>query len=215
MQQKRLKLSWRPGKLVPVRTSILRGDSRYSSAWNFEKLSADRYDTRHSSLPDVIRFENLGPDQSLDELRFVTQGRVLCIRTMLYRPFIYFATHFRHLVPESSDLAYRLQDFVTKGLNICVALNSGNAMTHRHHGTWYGLRESVASSMTLLAAEMGGLTTTSKLQIALPDGGVAEENQYQRAIQLAIEKLRYWEAEASPDIARGRALLEELTASAR
>ncbi|KAH8801414.1 hypothetical protein F5884DRAFT_513774 [Xylogone sp. PMI_703] len=158
----------------------------------------------YSSLPDSIRFDNLATDQALDELRMVTLGRSVNMRVLLYRPFLYLAVHFTQRTSTNTSVA--VEGFVKKALDLCVEFNSGHAMTHRHHGTWYGLRESTSMSLMLVAANMRGLITwTSPLH-----DGMMQENSYGRAIRTCIEKLRYWEAESPPDILRAREILEEL-----
>ena len=82
-------------------------------------------------------------------------------------------------------------------------------MTHRHHGTWYGLRAGTTKCLMLAAAHMKGLITWTKQS---ENGGVAVQNEYGQAIQNCIEKLQYWEEE-SPDVVRAREMLQELTAS--
>ncbi|TPX11446.1 uncharacterized protein E0L32_007865 [Thyridium curvatum] len=158
----------------------------------------------YSSLPESIRFDNLGPDQQFDELRLVTQGRCQTIKELLYRPFLYLAIHSPEASNDTSTGA-TLASFVEKALDICNQFHTGLSITHRHHGTWYGLRVSAATGLILVAANMRGLITwTSTL-----DNGEVQENRYGRAIRICIEKLRYWEAE-SPDIMRAREILEHL-----
>ena len=102
-----------------------------------------------------------------------------------------------------------LQGLVQKALDVCLEFNMGQAMTHRHHGTWYGLRENTSTGLMLLAARMSDLITLNSVS----HSGEMQENQYHRAMRTCIEKLRYWEAE-SPDIARAREIIEELLSGA-
>lgn len=101
-----------------------------------------------------------------------------------------------------------VRQFAQKALNISVKNNSAYSMTHRHHGTWYGLRESIASGFMLLAAKMSGLNAGNG---AFLDGELNEQ-LYEHTLQACFQRLRYWEAESPADIRRGREVLEDLYA---
>lgn len=156
----------------------------------------------YASLPTSIRFDNNSDSDHLhrapasDELRYVTEGRSLLIRGLLYRPFLYYAIHVQ---ANRWNPTTTLQGFVQKALVNCLAVNTGNAMTHRHHGTWYELREGVTTAMMLLAARAADLIPTTTVEGPL---------------QICVERLRYWEAEALPDVARAREIIEELMSAA-
>lgn len=79
-------------------------------------------------------------------------------------------------------------------------------MTHRHHGTWYGLRSSISAALTIKAATIGGLTRTTETF----SGVEGNNNVYEQAFRACVQKLRYWEGESPADIRRARELLEEL-----
>lgn len=129
------------------------------------------------------------------------------MKALLYRPFLYLAVHSTERTNLSTSAAF--EGLVKKALQACVEFISGRGMTHRHHGTWYALRESVSMSLMLLAASRSGLVT----RISPSTDGVAQDNMYGRAVQICIEQLRYWEAESPPDIMRAREILEELYTS--
>jgi hypothetical protein len=158
---------------------------------------------RYSYLPEAIRFDNLPPDRTLDELRLMTQGRRLNIRILLYRPFLYYAVHCAH--DSSSSTSNLLEGFVQKALDVCLESNAGYSMTHRHHGTWYGLRMITSTGLMLLAARMSNLINWHSPS----HNGEMQENEYARALRNCLEKLRYWEAESS-DIAQACKIIEEL-----
>lgn len=142
----------------------------------------------------------------MDELRYFTQGRYLQIKFLLYRPFLYYALHYT-ATTNRGDLA--LPGFVQKSLDSCLTVNSGLAMTHRHHGTWYGLRNAITAGFMLVAARLGGLVTTADtLQV-----GQVHENAYGHAILACLQRLRYWEAESTGDIRRASEMLQELCAT--
>lgn len=159
---------------------------------------------RYSSLPGPIRFENLSPDESPDELRSMTQGRSIIIRLLLYRPFLYYTVHSRHQM--DSETSARVDSLAQKALDVCIEYHSSTVMRHRHHGTWYGLRGAFATGLMLVAAKVSGIITWRSWS---PDSENPIENQYGHAVQMCLETLRYWESE-STDCARSRDILENL-----
>lgn len=134
----------------------------------------------------------------------VTIGRSVIMKSLLYRPFVYLAVHSAERIDTSTRAA--LEGFVRKAMDACVQFISGRTMTHRHHGTWYGLRESMSMSLMIVAASRGGLIP----QVSPSVDGVDQDNIYARAVQICIEQHRYWEAESPPDIMRAREILEGL-----
>jgi hypothetical protein len=144
-------------------------------------------------------------DGAIDELRLFTRGRESCIRSLLYRPFLYIAVHGS---PSDDAQMMKVRTLTRKALEVCIINNSGHYITHRHHGTWYGLRESMSSGFMLIAAKLSGLVADS----AVPTTGEIEDHVYCHALEACLEKLRYWEAESPADIRRGRELLEDLYA---
>lgn len=98
-----------------------------------------------------------------------------------------------------------VQTLSKKGLLNCLNIETGQAMTHRHHGTWYGLRQSIVNALMLLAAKtIGNMDCTSPQH--------REQHPYDRAINVCVEKLRYWEVE-SPDAVAAREVIEEIYAA--
>ncbi|KAH6718437.1 hypothetical protein BKA61DRAFT_302044 [Leptodontidium sp. MPI-SDFR-AT-0119] len=167
-------------------------------------------ETWYASLPTSIRFDTV-EDETSDELRFVTRCRSLLIRGLIYRPFLYYAIHSVNSQTHW-DLCNKLQAFVQKALEACLACETDIGMTHRHHGTWYALRESTTNSLLLLAARAAGLITFDFHVSSSPHPEViSDSHKYARVLRVCIEKLRYWEAEAPPDIALSRRIIEELT----
>ena len=66
----------------------------------------------------------------------------------------------------------------------------------------------------LLAAHVAGLITINLQPSLLPQVEGMDDNQkYTRTLRICIEKLRYWEAEAPPDIGLSRRIIEELMAT--
>lgn len=169
------------------------------------QLTLDEHNHRRSSLPETIRFDDVGMEEALDELTYFARGRELCIRALLYRPFLYLAIH---APPRNDAQKMGVRKYAQKALNICVKNNSGYSITHRHHGTWYGLRESISAAFMLLAAKLSGVSNDDEVY---PD--VELSNQvYEHTLEACFQRLRYWEAESPADIRRGRELLEDLYA---
>ncbi|KAG4436538.1 hypothetical protein IFR05_007976 [Cadophora sp. M221] len=166
-------------------------------------------ETWYASLPNSIRFDSV-EDETSDELRFVTHCRSLLIRGLIYRPFLYYAIHSVNS-QTNWDLCSKVQSFVQKAFDACLACETDIGMTHRHHGTWYSLRESITNSLLLLAARAAGLIAFDFQASSSPRPEVISDSQkYLRVLRVCIEKLRYWEAEAPPDIALSRRIIEEL-----
>jgi hypothetical protein len=147
----------------------------------------------------MIRFDNIVAEEAMDELKYFVRGRELTIRQLLYRPFFYLAVH---TVPMDDVQTRKTRSLAQKALSICVQCNSGHIITHRHHGTWYGLRGNISSGLMLLAARASGLTSN----------GDDDYQVYEHAFQVCLQMLRYWEAESPADIRHGRQLLETLYA---
>ncbi|KAH6695663.1 hypothetical protein F5X68DRAFT_258227 [Plectosphaerella plurivora] len=166
----------------------------------------DQIELWQFSVPDPIRYDNLSSNQEYDELRLVTEGRERGIKDLLYRPFLYYAVHSTQTLSDATRKA--VERLLHKGLESCLWFHSGIAMTHRHHGTWYGLRGCTISGLMMVAAQMKGFISWTE---PLGDRDVPQVTSYALAMHNALEKLRYWEAE-SPDIVRARELMEELVA---
>ncbi len=66
----------------------------------------------------------------------------------------------------------------------------------------------LTTALMLLAARMADLVPTITVE------GLNDNQQYTRPLQICLERLRYWEAEAPPDIARAREIIEELMSAA-
>ena len=86
----------------------------------------------------------------------------------------------------------------------CLNIETAEAVTHRHHGTWYGLRQSIVNALMLLATK-----TVDNTDFYSPRQG--ERHPYDHAIDMCMDKLRYWEGE-SPDTIAALELIEELYA---
>jgi len=137
----------------------------------------------------------------MDELRFVTQGRYVGILSLLYRPFLYYAVHHHD---RDSEVNHRIEPLVQKALANCAGCKAGVVIDHRHHGTWFACRQITTWALLLLAARKSGLITWDQ-----PWHGASVNMDFAHSFQVAIDTLRYWEAE-SPDVVRAREAIETL-----
>ena len=171
----------------------------------YNQLTVHDYIHRRSSLPEAIRFDRVSPEDPIDELRYFIRGREIAIRSLLYRPFVYLAIHHP---PQDHTEMLRVRSLAHKAISICMMVDPGHSMSHRHHGTWYGLRESISAGLMLVASKMSGLIPD---ETAFPNGEL-NDSVYMHLVEAYLQKLRYWEAEAPSDVRRGREMLEELHA---
>lgn len=141
----------------------------------------------------------------MDELRWVTRARSSIIRGLLYRPFLYHAVHRER--QRNSELDSRLTEYVQKALEVCLELSPSEGMTHRHHGSFYGVREALSASLMLIAASKAGLISWTEParppDFGSPDdhGNLTTETRYGRAVRVSMERMEYWGAE-NPDSSR-------------
>lgn len=131
----------------------------------------------------------------------MTRGRVLDIKSLLYRPFLYYAIHHRNSNPETTRI---VEPWAQKALSTIIELTSSGPKYHRHHGIWATCRVLTSCALLILAAKKSGLIS----------GGDAPQGsqlgwEYTHSFQNCLETLRYWESE-SPDIARAREVVESL-----
>lgn len=136
----------------------------------------------------------------MDELRFMTQARYLGIKSLLYRPFLYYAIHHHDRSVETNQVIVPL---VQKALISTTKRDKGPRLCHRHHGTWLVARKISTDCLLLLAAKKSGLISFNAESI------FASGCDFVHAFSTYLEALKYWEWE-SPDIVRARQVIEEL-----
>lgn len=131
-----------------------------------------------------------------DELSMMIHVRFVEFQERLYRPFLYVSIHGHYDETTINDYAHLVQ----QSLNACCAVISTlwSRYQYRHHGTWFGMRRLFLSAMVLLAA--------------IKSNKVAIAPEYESAIRMAVEGLKYWEDE-SPDIEEARKILESVMQS--
>ncbi|OAL33523.1 hypothetical protein AYO20_07209 [Fonsecaea nubica] len=149
----------------------------------------------HNSLPELLTYDqhhlNNIPEE---ELPFMIRTRVLGIKTLIFRPFLFYAPHH----PEQALQQPVIQPYVQQAVELSIHVIENSSVRHRHHGTWYTCRMSISAALSLLAASRTDI-------IRLPQ-------DWELAVQLAIETLLYWEAEAPGDLRKARGILEDLLA---
>lgn len=151
---------------------------------------------RVRSLPQSIRFDEAHPDFSEhSELQHMTWRRYVKIKRLLYRPFLY---RLVHASDDDGILRQLIQPHAEKCVIACLNPMSYIGLRHRHHGTWFGCRESALSALILLAAGWTGLLRSMGLE--------AQSEQY---LRLYIAHLEFWQQE-SPDIRRTCEIIQQM-----
>ncbi|KAH6989274.1 hypothetical protein BKA56DRAFT_476894 [Ilyonectria sp. MPI-CAGE-AT-0026] len=164
--------------------------------------TAEEFETQlegwKSSLPVSIRFwdSNLSPDK-YTELHIMTWGRYTRLKKLLYRPFLYRFVH-----PQENDAVLRdvIQSYAEKCVHSCLDPIVTVGRLHRHHGSWFGCRETVVASLILLSAKKVGLIKSMDMEM-----------QADYFLRSGIDHLKYWEDE-SPDIKLSRQIMEMMCA---
>lgn len=143
----------------------------------------------HRTLPELISFDVELPTDS--ELAYHLKARYLEVRERIYRPFLYRNIHKRGDPTEQVSL----RPLAQMHASTCAKLIQHWDIRHRHHGTWFMVRQSFTAALLLLAAQRSELMT--------------DEDTCERSIQHTLSTLRFWEAEA-PDLKASRLILEDL-----
>lgn len=109
----------------------------------------------------------------------------------LYRPFLYLALYY----PADSTVQEILASYVERHIETCLKHTLRGIRRHRHHGTWYQIRECVSMSFLLLAA--------------VKSGKVPVPNTWKEAVETTIAGCMFWEQEAS-DVRALRCILVDI-----
>ncbi|KAH7399863.1 hypothetical protein BKA64DRAFT_642021 [Cadophora sp. MPI-SDFR-AT-0126] len=127
------------------------------------------------------------------ELAYVIRARVAEIRSWIYRPLMFYAVH----RPADDPNQILIRGFVQDSLEYALRGIESVAHRHRHHGTWYALRNGTSAAFRIIAAVKCG-------HLDVPPG-------WQKVVLNHVSILKYWEGEAL-DLARARGILEKLLA---
>lgn len=147
---------------------------------------------RYQGLPKAIKYNQEDySDIPDEELAHVTRGRALEIYTWLFRPFLYYAIH----RPANDPHRAAVQGFVDSAIKIARGTIGEGILHHRHHGTWFHLRNGTSAALSILAAHKCG-------HIELPP-------DWREVVRTQISVLEFWEKE-SPDITKAKDVLTTL-----
>ena len=113
----------------------------------------------------------------------MVRGRALEIKTWLYRPFLYYVIH----NPPGATYHSLAQPLAEKALSYSLMYILGEPSRHRHHGTWFGIRDCVSQILCLVGAAMSGTISTPP--------------NWRKAIRNCIDMMKYWEREV-PEVTR-------------
>ncbi|KAG9506480.1 hypothetical protein J7337_000011 [Fusarium musae] len=108
------------------------------------------------NLPDSITFETDESGHSPDDLREYLRLRLIIIRHTLSRPALHFILH-RGLDGLSMPLRAQAIDLANRALRIDRFLVTHGLTTHRHLGTWLGIRYCTCAALEIIAAAKSGI----------------------------------------------------------
>lgn len=140
-------------------------------------------------MPDPIRFSER--EMHAEELPYMVQVRFLQLKGMVYQPFLHYAIH----NPPSARYQAEVRSMAEKALSTSLLFLRDERIDHRHHGSWLHLRTLTASALAVIACARSP-------SINLP-------SDWKQEVSTAIERMRYWEAEA-PGLSRALEVIETL-----
>ncbi|KAH7147126.1 hypothetical protein B0J13DRAFT_524829 [Dactylonectria estremocensis] len=148
-------------------------------------VDLDKQIVDHSlNLPDSITLETDESGHCSDDLREYLRLRVIIIRHTLSRPAIHFILH-GNLDGLSVQLRAQAAEIANRALQIDEYLMAHGLTTHRHPGTWLGIRYCVRAALELIA--------TAKAAVA--DLNLSPTwKQHMQNFKMA---LKYWGAESA------------------
>lgn len=136
-----------------------------------------------SNLPPMISVETNDSHHSPDDLREYLRLRMLRIRHDLSRPALYFILH-DVLAGLSASLWGQAVDMANRALSIDEYLMHHGLSTHRHPGTWLGIRYCTRSALELFAVSQASIP-----ELALPPRWRSGMEKFKTA-------LKYWGGES-------------------
>ena len=131
-----------------------------------------------------------------DELNYMLKARFLELRERIWRPFLFIVIHAENKEAEDAQNL----EYAARSLYLACEYIEQMTIKHRHHGSWYGARQSFTKALLILAAAKSG-------RIILREDWLS----YIEHVQV---KLKYWEGEA-PDLRIARMALAEISADIR
>ncbi|KAF5598654.1 hypothetical protein FPCIR_2951 [Fusarium pseudocircinatum] len=108
------------------------------------------------NLPDPITIETDESGHSPDDLREYLRLRLIIIRHTLSRPALHFVLH-RDLDGLSISLRAQANELANRALRIDRYLITHGLTTHRHPGTWLGIRYCACAALEIIATAKSGI----------------------------------------------------------
>ncbi|SCV50416.1 uncharacterized protein FFB14_11424 [Fusarium fujikuroi] len=108
------------------------------------------------NLPDSITIETDESGHSPDDLREYLRLRLIIIRHTLSRPALHFVLH-GDLDGLSAQLRAQANELANRALRIDRYLITHGLTTHRHPGTWLGIRYCSCAALEIIAAAKSGI----------------------------------------------------------
>ncbi|KAH7189993.1 hypothetical protein BKA60DRAFT_233052 [Fusarium oxysporum] len=136
------------------------------------------------NLPDSITIETDESGHSPDDLREYLRLRLIIIRHTLSRPALHFILH-RDLDGLSMSLQAQANELANRALRIDRYLVTHGLTTHRHPGTWLGIRYCACAALEIIATSKSGIPGLDCLPVWEP------------GMQKLKIALAYWGAESA------------------
>ncbi|KAI7763138.1 hypothetical protein LZL87_012175 [Fusarium oxysporum] len=136
------------------------------------------------NLPDSITIETDESGHSPDDLREYLRLRLIIIRHTLSRPALHFILH-GDLDGLSTSLRAKANELANRALRIDRYLVTHGLTTHRHPGTWLGIRYCACAALEIIATAKSGIPGLDCLPVWEP------------GMQKFKIALAYWGAESA------------------
>ncbi|EXK46323.1 hypothetical protein FOXG_10844 [Fusarium oxysporum f. sp. lycopersici 4287] len=136
------------------------------------------------NLPDSITIETDESGHSPDDLREYLRLRLIIIRHTLSRPALHFILH-RDLDGLSMSLQAQANELANRALRIDRYLVTHGLTTHRHPGTWLGIRYCACAALEIIATAKSDIPGLDCLPVWEP------------GMQKLKIALAYWGAESA------------------
>ncbi|KAF5694924.1 hypothetical protein FDENT_736 [Fusarium denticulatum] len=131
-----------------------------------------------------------------NKLALLLYARILELKCLIYRPFLYHAAHSTMSDREQAEIS----PFVEKGLSCHFLAITIGYLHYRNHITYYHFRSSTASALCIMA-----IVKSAAVQ-------AVHEMDWRGGVEGLIKKIRYWEDEA-PIAGRCADVLEAVMSS--
>lgn len=116
-----------------------------------------------------------------NKLALLLYARILELKCLIYRPFLYHAVHSTMNDREQAEIS----PFVEKGLSCHFLAITIGYLHYRNHITYYHFRTSTASALCIMAIVKSRKVNT------------VHEMDWRGGVEGLIKKIRYWEDQAA------------------